>query len=42
VPPLHDPVGGVVVTFNVAVEPLQIVISVVGVNVAGVVIVTFT
>jgi hypothetical protein len=34
-PPLHEPVAGVVVTLNEAVELLQIVIGVNGVNVAG-------
>ena len=39
-PPLHEPVAGVVVTCSDAVEPLQIVIGVVGLEVAGVLIVT--
>jgi hypothetical protein len=39
-PPLHEPVAGFVVTFNEAVELLQIVIGVNGVNVAGVETVT--
>ena len=39
-PPLHEPVAGVVLTLNEAVELLQIVMGVNGVNVAGVETVT--
>jgi hypothetical protein len=39
-PPLQDPVEGLEVTLNEAVELLQIVIGVNGVNVAGVETVT--
>jgi hypothetical protein len=39
-PPLHKPVEGVVITLSCAVELLQIVMGVNGVNVAGVETVT--